>query len=60
MSSFVNFNFNKASVISYSKMHDLSLLEQVVYVARVSNSSNQINHETSENLLNINSYDISI
>lgn len=45
------FNFNKASIISYSKMDDLSLLEQVAYVARVSNPSNQSNHETSEKLV---------
>lgn len=46
--------FNKAKVISYSKMdHDgkeLNLLEQVAYCARVSNPENQHNHLTSEKL----------
>jgi thymidylate synthase (FAD) len=52
---FENMEFNKARVVSYSKMVDcsgneLSLLEQVAYCARVSNPENQNNHETSEKL----------
>ena len=51
--------FNKARVVSYSKMHtkdkdengkELNLLEQVAYCARVSNPENQNNHLTSEKL----------
>jgi len=48
--------FNTAKLISYSKMVDentnneLSLLEQIAYCARVSNPTNQHNHETSERL----------
>ena len=52
-------DFNKARVVSYSKMHtkdkdengkELNLLEQVAYCARVSNPENQNNHLTSEKL----------
>ena len=47
--------FNKARLISYSKMCDasgneLSLLEQVAFCARVSNPANQNSHQTSEKL----------
>lgn len=47
--------FNKARLISYSKMMDdngieLSILEQIAYCARVSNPSNQNNHNSSERL----------
>jgi len=43
-------DFNTARVISYSKMDDLSVLEQVAYCARVSNPANQNNHLSSEKL----------
>lgn len=48
-------DFNKATLFSYSKivgseLNDLNLLEQVAYCARVSNPSNQNNHNTSEKL----------
>ena len=51
-----NFPFNVATVISSSAMigengDNLSLLQQVSYIARVSNPSNQSNYETSERLL---------
>jgi len=46
-----NFDFNSASIMSYSKMNNLSLLEQVAFVARVSNPGNQSNHKTSEKLV---------
>jgi len=47
--------FNKAKLISYSKMCDasgneLSLMEQVAFCARVSNPANQNSHQTSEKL----------
>ena len=42
--------FNTAKVVSYSKMGDLNLLEQVAYCARVSNPANQNNHLSSEKL----------
>ena len=48
------FDFNKARIVSYSKMQlddkELNLLEQVAYCARVSNPENQNNHLTSEKL----------
>ena len=48
-------NFNKAKIVSYSRMFDesgneLSLIEQVAYCARVSNPANQHNHESAEKL----------
>jgi len=42
--------FNTAKLMSYSKMGDLNLLEQVAYCARVSNPANQNNHLSSEKL----------
>lgn len=51
----LNMNYNSAKLISYSKMCDdngseLSLVEQVAFCARVSNPSNQNNHQTSDKL----------
>jgi len=42
--------FNTAKILSYSKMGELTLLEQVAYCARVSNPANQNNHLSSEKL----------
>lgn len=46
------FEFNKANLISHSNFvnNNLSILDQISYVARVSNPSNQMNFLTSEKL----------
>ena len=54
-----NFPFNVATVISSSAMigengDNLSLLQQVSYIARVSNPSNQSNYEILKVIFKIN------
>jgi len=50
-----NFDFNKVSIVSHSTQQQdnepQSIIRQVAFVARVSNPSNQQNHETDERLI---------